>query len=177
MKRLGIAAILVAGLVIGIEGTLTLLRQWNVAATIEVQDSQSPTVSATATAIAALPTADGAGPAANSSTLLIGPEGTLLVRVNWDYRIGPRFPTTVVQAEVLDGQSKIVSSSKHSIDCSSSSLQCDGTVPMSLEFGVVDKKGTRSAWPPGEYTIRVTRSYIGYSPKVITERPLRVLSQ
>jgi hypothetical protein len=176
MKRLGIAAIIVVGLVIGIEGTLTVLRQWNVAAKIEAQNPQSPSVSATATAIAAA-----LGPAEAtalaSATLMIGPEGTVTVRVNWDYRIGPRFPMTVVQAEALDESSKIVALTKYTIDCGTSSLQCDGGVPISLEFGVVDKQGTRSAWPPGNYTIRVTRAYVGYDAKLVTERQLQVLSQ
>jgi hypothetical protein len=176
MKRLGIAAILVAGLVIGIEGTLTVLRQWNVAAKIEAHNPQSPSVSATATAIAASLSKEEATALA-SATLVIGPDGTVLVRVNWDYRIGPRFPMTVVQVEALDQSSKIVALTKYTIDCGTSSLQCDGTTPISLEHGVVDKKGTRSAWPPGDYTIRVTRAYVGYTPKVVSERQLQVLSQ
>jgi hypothetical protein len=176
MKRLGIAAVLIAGLVIGIEGMLTLLRQWNVAAKIEAHNPLSPSAAATATAVAAALSPEAAAALADS-TLMLGPDGTVVVQVNWDYRIGPRFPTTIVQAEALDASSKIVASTKYTIDCGSSSLQCDGATPISLEYGVIDTKGTRSAWPPGTYTIRVTRAYVGYSPKVVSERQLQVLSQ
>jgi hypothetical protein len=175
MKRLGLAVIIMAGLVFGIEGVLTLLRQRNIYVVIQVQDKQQvqfATPQATSEA-GALP----ATPEAKSKSLIMTPDGTLEVQVRWDYRIGPRFPVTVVRADVLNTNQDLVASESYTIDCGIEALECNGNTPLLLNFGIKDKAGTRAPWPDGEYSVLVIRTFVGFKPSVITKQTFQVAAQ
>jgi hypothetical protein len=170
-RRLGIAALVAAALVFGIEGILTILRQRNINVVIKVEDAQGVVV-APATESAATP-----DPQSDSSTLILDPDGRVVVNVRWDYKIGPRFPRTFVRAEALDQAGKVVAADRYTIDCGAASLECTGTTSMTLEYGVVEKAGTRATWPPGDYVVRVTRAFTELSSTLLVQQPIRVLSQ
>ncbi len=174
MKRLGIAAIVVAALVFGLEGILALLRQRNIDVTIQIESAlllatpeatQQPGSVATPAAQAA------------SSALIVDPNGRVLVALRWDYEIGPTFPRTVIHAQALDQAGKVVSSDQYTIDCGAASLNCAGAVSMSLDYGVQDKAGERAAWPAGDYTVQVTRAFTELNTTVIVRRALKVVAQ
>jgi hypothetical protein len=157
MKRLGLAVIIMAALVFGSESILTLLRQRNVNVSIEVKD-QKPD--------------DKPKP---GSIMTIAPDSTLLARVVWDYKIGPRFPDTIVHVDVTDqGTGKVVASNEYKIDCGMESLNCGGTTPLALDYGVQNREGTRAVWPAGEYRVQVTRTFVGFKPVPVIDMPLRV---
>ncbi|MCC7445949.1 MAG: hypothetical protein IT324_00965 [Anaerolineae bacterium] len=157
MKRLGLAVIVVAALVFGSESILALLRQRNVNVSIEVKDHQPD----------AKPNP--------GSIMTIVPDSALLARVVWDYKIGPRFPDTIVHVDVMDqGTGKVVASNEYKIDCGMESLNCGGTVPVALDYGVQNNQGTRAAWPAGDYRVQVTRTFVGFKPVSLINMPLRV---
>lgn len=153
---LGCFTLFVIVAIFSIEGVLTLLRQRNVIVTFEVH-SLNP--AATAIPVATPTTAPGATPNANASVLTITPDTTILVRAKWDYRIGPRFPDTVIRATVTDtATGKAVASAENTILCGTETIQCDGEYQLSLAYGVTGKTGTRVDWPAGSYTVVVTSS-------------------
>ncbi len=168
MKRLGIAVVVVAALVFGIEGVLALLRQRSISVVIRVEDAQGVATTPDP-ASAATPDPEGEG-----SGLTLDPGGRVVVNVRWDYRIGPRFPRTLIRAEALDQAGKVVSAEAYTVDCGSASLACTGTTSMALEYG---KPGTTAAWPAGNYVVRVTRAFTELSTTLLVQQPLRVLAE
>ena len=173
MKRLGLIAVLAGALVFGVEGVLSLLRQRNIDVTIQVESSlPMATPDATQESGVATPRAQD-----TSSTLLIDPNGRVLVALRWDYKIGPTFPQTVIRAQALDQAGKIISSDKYTINCGSASLGCSGSTSLSLDFGVMDKVGTKAAWPAGDYTVQVTRAFTELNTTILVRRPLKVVTQ
>src|SRR5579871_2633634 len=90
---LGCFVLIVIVAIFGIEGTLAVMRQRNVYVTLEVQ---SPGVAATGTPFATPTPVPGATPDPKLAVILVAPDQTLLIHAKWDYRIGPRFPDTLV---------------------------------------------------------------------------------
>ncbi len=163
MKRLGLAVIVVAAMIFGTESVLALLRQRNVTVVIEVKDQQPNA-----------PTPD-AAPPDRSGGMTIKPDSALVARVAWDYKIGPRFPETIVHANVTDrATGKIVASGEYKINCGTETLNCGGMTPVPLDFGVENNQGTRAAWPVGDYTVQVTRTFVGFKPVSLINMSLRV---
>jgi hypothetical protein len=153
---LGCFTLFVIVAIFSIEGVLTLLRQRNISATLELH-SLNPAATA---AVAATPTAaPGSTPVANLAILTITPDTTLVVHAKWDYRIGPRFPDTVIRAVVTDSATgKVVASDENTILCGPETIQCDGEYQLTPAYGVIGKTGTASNWPVGSYSIAVTSS-------------------
>jgi hypothetical protein len=171
VRRLALIAVVLAALVFGVEGVLALLRQRNINVTIQVESSL-PTPAPEATQ-----PGSGATPAANdtTSTLIIDPDGRVLVAVRWDYKIGPTFPQTVMRAQAFDQLGKAVASNTYTIKCGNASLGCSGAASLSLDFGVLDNVGTRAAWPAGDYTVQVTRAFTDLNTTVLLRRVLKVV--
>lgn len=189
-KRLGVIAVLLIVLIIAFEGSLTLLRRREVRASISVE-SRLPTRTPTPVGQVATPMPEGAPPEPTISALLMTDEGSVLVRVNWAYSIGPRFPLTTIHALAVNGSDQIVSSDRWQINCGDSTLSCDGTTLLMLRFGVkaaptgtpatatpASTPGTPNdgRWPRGEYTIIVTRAYQGFDPVEVTRERVVIAS-
>jgi hypothetical protein len=173
IRILSIAAIGVALAIFVVEGTLAQLRQRNLEVTIEITDAQGKiTTTLVAPSGAETPTA---APGAVPSVLTLKPDDSLRARVAWDYRIGPRFQITVVHAEVSRNDThEVVASDDYTIDCGSAPLQCQGATILLLDFAVKGDQGTRAPWPTGDYTLRVTRTYVGFKPVPLTSQPIRI---
>lgn len=171
-KRLGLIALLLVILIIGIEGTLTLLRKRDVSASIAVV-SQRPTATPTPLGQVSDATLDPA-----TVGLIMTDDGNVVVTATWAYSIGPRFPQTTIRAIAFDQANEIVASASQFVDCSASTLNCDGTTVLTLRYGEMaqpDSATTRTPqptlsatiaagrWPLGTYTILVTRAYEGFN--------------
>ncbi len=173
IRILSIAVLVVALAIFVVEGTLAQLRQRTLAITIEITDAQGKITSTlVAPTSAETPTS---APDAAPRTVSMKPDNSLRARVAWDYRIGPRFQVTVIHAEVSrNDTNEVVASDDYTIDCGSAPLQCQGSTILLLDFAVKGDQGTRAPWPTGDYTLRVTRTYIGFKPVPVTSQPIRV---
>jgi hypothetical protein len=170
IKRLGLAVVVVGVLVFGAEGILSLLRQRNIDVIVQVADSTA--ASATPAATSELSSSE-----AKPHVLAISPPGGVEILVRWNYRIGPRFPITVVRAEALDNNQQIVASDTFTIDCGNATLDCSGEHSLALYFRVKDSQGQRGLWPLGDYVLRITRAYADLSPAVLKTQPFEVAPQ
>lgn len=177
VKRLGLLTVLAIIFVFSIEGILTLLRQRNLDVTIYVTDANGNALNVTQ---ASTQTPEpGATPKPASTQLILKPENSLWVRVGWMYHIGPRFPETLINADVFDKDGQVVASNSYKIDCGSASLDCTGDYPLSLDYGVTtgaDRQKERKPWAIGEYTVQVSRTYVGFNPAVIKRQTILVTS-
>src|SRR5258708_28219419 len=172
---LGILVIIMIVLVLSVESTLAILRVWTVDVTVDVVDSRSgvlatkePTASPQATAQA---TAQGQAKE-QSAVLTIRPSNALVVHVHWDYRIGPRFPQTIVYAEVLDQSHVAITTDQYTIDCGSETLNCGGNDDLHLDYTgqpaqgkTPDPHAAHVDWPEGNYILHITRTYVGLKPQ------------
>jgi hypothetical protein len=159
---LGCFTLVVIVAIFSIEGILTLLRQRNISVTLEVH-SLNP--AATAAVVATPTAAPSSTPDAKLAVLTITPDTIILVHAKWDYRIGPRFPDTVVRATVTDTTTgKVVASDENTILCGPETIQCNGEYQLSLAYGVNGKTGSRTDWPVGSYTVVVTSSIADLKP-------------
>lgn len=167
---LGCFTLFVIVAIFSIEGALTLLRQRNVYVTLDVQ---SP--GATSTPFVAPTLAPGATPDAKLMDLTITPNQTLLIHAKWDYRIGPRFPDTVVHAEVTDlSTKKVVAYAEDTILCGAETIQCDGEYQLILSYGVTGTTGTRADWPAGNYLVVVTSRIADLKPTELLRRTFMI---
>ena len=160
MKRvgLGVLVVILIVLVFSAESILALMRTRNISAVIAVRDSntgQMATQQATADA------SKGQQP----SDIVISPDQQIGINATWDYRIGPRFPQTLIHADAQDSKGKIVAADDYTVNCGSDSLQCSGSQQLVLDYGVIDGKGTHAAWPEGNYMLHVSRTYTGFNPQ------------
>jgi hypothetical protein len=169
MKRLGLVAIVVALLVVGIEGTLALLRQRTISVTITLKDSMSGTATPAPAGVAT--------PDPAPTTLSLLSDGTVLAHVTWTYHIGPRFPLTNIRAVVFDEKQQPVAADTYKLDCGSATIDCTGTAALSLNYGVQDKTGTRTLWPLGTYTLLVTRAYADLNATQLEQRTFEVVGR
>ena len=172
---LGILVIIMIVLVFSAESILAIMRVRTVDVTVDVVDSRSgavatqePTASLPATAQAT----DQGQPKAQSAVLTIRPSNALVVHVHWDYRIGPRFPQTIVYAEVLDQSNVAIVTDQYTIDCGSETLNCGGNDDLRLDYTgppaqgkSPDQYAAHVDWPEGDYTLHVTRTYVGLKPQ------------
>ncbi len=169
IRILSIAVIVVAVAIFVVEGTLAQLRQRNLDVTFEITDTQGK-VTATIVAPSGAQTAT-----IVPGVLIFKPDNSLRAHIAWDYRIGPRFQVTIVHAEVVrNGTGEVVAADDYTIDCGSAPLECHGSTMLLLDFAVKGDKGTRAPWPAGDYTLRVTRTYVGFSPMLLASQAIRV---
>jgi hypothetical protein len=151
---LGLLVILIGACVFGTEAVFAVLRVRDIRAAVELRDLNGAEIVA--------PTAEPNAPTPDPNSIVntLPSDGTLTVKAIWNYRIGPTFPQTRVVAEVRDvATNKVVAQNQYLIDCGSASLDCTGSYPIALEYGVQNQVGTRAAWPIGSYKLHVTRSF------------------
>ncbi|MBX3063115.1 MAG: hypothetical protein KF726_09070 [Anaerolineae bacterium] len=180
-RTLAIIGVVGVLLVIGIEGTLTLLRKRIITASISVE-SDLPTPTPTPTGA---PTQEGT-PDPQLSALTMGADGIVIAEVTWNYAIGPRFPVTIVHASALDSQNQVVASDQHVIDCGRDTLSCAGTITFRLLYGVIADTSatgtpaptpTSTEWSPGTYTVLITRAYVGFNAVEVARENIFVAAQ
>jgi hypothetical protein len=172
IRRLGIIAVVLAVSIFGVELALSVLRERSIS--INVRAEGTPPSVASAAVEGDAPPAPGEAQS-DVGSLLVSPQGAVVVDIVWRYRIGPRFPITTLRAEVADGEGQIVAAEQFTIDCAGSgSMQCDGEMPLILRFGVRDGEGEAGAWPVGAFTLRVMRTYAGIAPTTLVDRPVIV---
>jgi hypothetical protein len=170
MKRVGLG-VLVVGMIVLVfstEGILALMRTRNINVLVEVRDSNTGQV-ATQQATAE------AGKGQQSADVVIAPEQHIAIKATWDYRIGPRFPQTLIHADAQDSKGKVVAADDYTVNCGSEPLQCSGSDELVLDYGVIDGKGTHANWPEGDYTLHVSRTYTGFNPQdLLSARAIHV---
>lgn len=167
IKRLGLPIALLIAAILSIEVTLTVLRQRNIEVTFSAHS---------AALLAAEPeAASEVSVGADDPVLLLAPDGELAVTVNWSYQIGPRFPTTFVQARVQNERGEIVAEEALSITCRNP-LGCNGNQTLALRYGVREAGDQAEAWALGRYVVQVTRAYSGQAPVEISSRRLTVIN-
>ncbi len=175
VRRLAIIAVVLAVSIFGVELVLSVLRQRTLDVVVRVE---GPPPSVASEAVVGSPTPVPGEPASAVGSLLVSPQGIVIVDVAWRYRIGPRFPITILRAEISDSLGAVVASDELTINCDAAgSLQCDGDHPLALRFGNLDVGeggDAASLWPVGEYRLRVTRSFAGISPATLVDRPVIV---
>lgn len=167
MKRLGLAVVIVGVLVFGVEGILSLLRQRTIDVIVQVENSSSANATPAATR-------EPSSSAPQPRVLTISPLDGVEILVKWNYRIGPRFPITIVRAEALDDKQQIVASDTFRIDCGNETLDCSGERPLALYFRVKESQGQRGLWPLGNYVLRVTRAYADLNATLLKTQPFEV---
>jgi hypothetical protein len=164
-RTLAIAAVVVGLLVFCSEVTLALVRSRSIDVTFGTgagSASATPDVAATPDA-------------AKSSVLTIKAIEPLNVTVKWNYRIGPRFPVTVIRAEAISpSDNHIAASEEYTIDCGAEALQCSGEHLFELHYGVKDKQGTPLPWPLGDYLVQVSQHYSNLQSSPLRSQPFKV---
>ena len=180
MKRAGLLiGVLVCG-VLAFELTMTFLRQRTVSITIRTTGSAVTVPTPFPLTGDATPTpipedARQIGESNVGSTIFIARDGVVLLDVTWDYRIGPRFPPTLIRADVTDGQGGIVAAHSHTITCDQvNALACSGVATISLTFNEQDGVGEGGLWQTGRYMLNITRAYAGLRPEIILRREVTV---
>jgi hypothetical protein len=178
-----LGAVLIALVVFGSEVVLSGLR------TRTIRVSYSVDVRFTPTPIpAGIPTAiPSETPELGRPTPTITPTPTFLfvaageamvINVNWDYRIGPRFQKVIVRA-TAKLQDRQVAQSATTIDCGSEIMQCSGTSQIALNYTVPDaasQSGVRIVpWPAGDYTVLIEQSAGGLTYTRLAETSFRVV--
>jgi hypothetical protein len=113
--------------------------------------------------------------AETGGSVRISPEGYVVVDAAWQYRIGPRFPTTTVRAQITDEAGTVVASDAHTFTCEGDTLNCTGNHTFSLRYGLQDGAGSAQTWPVGTYTVQVTRANTDRTSAVVVARELQVI--
>lgn len=177
-RRAGLIAFVLVIVVFGSELTLSQLRRRDITVSVQV-NTATPSASATQSAaptVTPAPDQPAVTPTPGPAVLIIAPNDQLLINVQWNYKIGPRFPRTVVRAtSKIDGRS--VGEAQVVIDCGSALLDCSGSQPIRLNYTV---SGTGSSaqtvpWPVGDYVVVIERSVgeLQYTPIQQTEFHVR----
>jgi hypothetical protein len=178
MKRLGLLiGLLVAG-VFALELGLAALRSRDLQIAVTVTGSAVPVEAIPTPDPKITPTPQPSGQAPRAASLFMNNDGALVVNINWNYRIGPSFPNTIVRAEVLDSQTQmILASNTYTIVCPrSDTLSCVGNASFEVLFGVRDGEGQRAPYPRGSYEVKVSRNYGGLAVSTLSTRELVVLN-
>lgn len=190
---LGILVIIMIVLVFSTESILAILRVRTVDITVDILDArtgavatQEPTAAAGSQATAQATDKAGGQPKEQAAVLTIRPGNALVVHAHWDFRIGPRFPQTIVYAEVLDQSHTAIATDQFTIDCGSETLNCGGDHDLRLDYTGKTPQATASNpqvtstnpdstptvqraphidWPEGDYILHVTRTYVGLKPQ------------
>jgi hypothetical protein len=190
---LGVLVIVMIVIVFSTEGILAILRVRTVDVTVDILDArtgvlatQEPTAAAGSQATAQATDQTGGQPKAQAAVLTIRPSNALVVHAHWDFRIGPRFPQTIVYAEVLNQAHTAIATDQYTVDCGSETLNCSGDQDLRLDYTgsitqatpnnpqstPVNSDGTSTAkhaphvdWPEGDYILHITRTYVGLKPQ------------
>src|SRR5258707_12298759 len=114
MKRvgLGVLVVIMIALVLSAESILALMRTRNISVVIEVRDSNTGQVATQQG------TAD-ASKGQQAADVVIAPEQQIAINTTWDYRIGPRFPQTLIHAEAQDSKGKVIADDDYTVNCGS----------------------------------------------------------
>jgi len=165
---LGCFTVFVIVCIFAIEGTLALLRQRTVVASVEIQNAAGLTVTPTPQ-----PTAEAGSnssgsaqttPASKSTPLVLAADEILVVHVRWAYHIGPRFPDTSVAAVLQDSKGQVVATASYIIQCGAETIDCNGDQPLPLKYGIKDGSGTAEIWPADTYTLDVSSAIADLKP-------------
>jgi hypothetical protein len=141
---LGMAVVLAFIVVFGTEGIFALLRRRDVTANITIVDANTKT---------ATPGPTPSGPAPVTAVVMLA-DGTVMIHIDWNYHIGPRFPTTNIQTDVKDKDGVIVASDTFTIDCGNATLDCTGSTDRAIH-------APKNTWPSGDYNVNVAYIYVG----------------
>ncbi len=161
-------------LVFGTEATLATLRRRDVIIHLNVYNPNALVTQTPAASPAAGPT-----PSATPvpAILSLAPTDRLIVDVQWNYHIGPRFPQTVIHATVLIDD-RNVAEGQVNIDCGTAVIDCIGDHALTLAYTIPDTgtgKGSQTVdWPVGSYTVTVDRSDGGLRPVSIAKYDFQV---
>jgi len=179
--RLAVIAVLVALFVFGSEVVLSSLRSRNLSVAFETNLRFTPTPLPVGTQPTATPTRNPdatATPIPQVVFLKAGDE--ILVRVTWDYRIGPRFQRVILGASANNGD-RAVAQATAAIDCGAAILSCSGTTLIPLTYEIPDPNAASGSvgipWPVGEYKVLVEQSAGGLKYTTIQEKLFRVQAQ
>lgn len=190
-QRLGLALVLVILIVFGSEFTLSTLRRRTIQVSLRV--NAAPMFPASGTAVAAgaagaaptltpTPTDVPSQPAPTKTpgpaVVSITPRDQLLVDVQWNYRIGPRFQRATVHA-IASIQNRVVAEGSVLIDCGSAVLECSGTNLIALNYTVPDTGNTGSGsqtvdWPVGDYVLIVESQIAELTPMPLQQMAFQV---
>ena len=172
--RRGVIVLMVIVLVdVSIEATLATMRRRDVVLSIAINNpAATPTVT---------PNVQAAGTPQPTATpvpekFTLKPSDRLTLSVQWNYHIGPRFPSTVIHAEALIDDRNIAEG-QVSIDCGAAIIDCIGTSEIQLAY-TIPASGTTAAqsidWPVGNYNVIVDRSDGGLNPVTIKQYQFNV---
>ena len=172
---LGCFTLVVIVLIFSLEATLAVLRQRNLDVTLEINSLVQTATPQAAPDVGPTPTlAPGTTPQPKTVVLNLDPSATLIVHVKWDFRIGPRFPDTFVQAQVTDRNNQIVASSTNTVLCGNESIHCSGEFPLTLNYGLKGDQGAKSNWQLGDYLLVVTSGIADLRPTEKLRQPFTV---
>lgn len=187
MRRLAIAAVVLALLIFGVEFTLSTLRTRTIAISFETAlkftptplPPEVPTLTPTRT-----PDPRKEQPTATATPLIpfLAPGDAMIVNARWDYRIGPRFQRVTIKASArIPDREQPVAENSAVIDCGSELFNCMGTVAIALNYQLPDASaqgGLRAIpWPLGEYTVTVEQSAGGLKYTELQKVVFRVRAQ
>jgi len=181
VKRLGVLIFVLVIVVFGTEATLARLRRRDVTVHVSVNAALAPTPVGTliGTAIPATATPDPLTPTLTPTPgpliLNVSPADQVIVDVQWDYSIGPRFPHTVIHASALIS-GRDVADGEVRIDCGTAAMSCKGSQQIALRYTIPDvgSGSQQIGWPPGDYKVAIDRSEGGLTPLRIQETTFRV---
>ncbi len=185
-QRLGLVLVLLILIVFGSEFTLSALRRRTIqvslrvntapplpaSGTVALEGTAAPTIMPTPTEVPGQPTQTKTpAPALVSIT----PRDQLLVDVQWNYRIGPRFQRATVHA-VASIQNRAVAEGSVLIDCGNAVLECNGSGLISLNYTVPDTgSGVQKVdWPLGDYVLMVESQVADLAPMPLQQMAFQV---
>jgi len=157
--------------------------------------TQEPTAAAGSAATAQATSQAGGQSKDQAAVLTIRPGNALVVHTHWDFRIGPRFPQTIVYAEVLNQSHAAIATDQYTIDCGSETLNCGGDDDLRLDYtGPTPQNAPNNVqatpsnpdstptvqraphvdWPEGDYILHITRTYVGLKPQDLLNESFHV---
>jgi hypothetical protein len=142
-KQLGLLFVGLATIIIVFEGSLTLLRARNIEVGVRSESGETTTT---------------------IEQVIVEPERPLLIDVMWDYRIGPRFPQTIVRAEARNLNGDVIASDEYIIDCGTAAVTCTGSATIEM----LPDNDTQT-WEIGQYSLKVERSMAGLNYLILDD--------
>lgn len=177
MKRIALLVVVVIIGAVGVELALNLLRQRSLEIQVRAEGTQPTLPQSTSEGDPGSASNGAPQDSSELGTVFLSTESALVVDVIWNYRIGPRFPKTVIRVEVQDKTGQVVAADGYTIECvQENALECSGKQSLALHFKAQDDAEAQSQWQLGEYNLKVTRAYATLKPEVILTRPLVVIN-
>lgn len=177
MKRIALFVLVMIVGAVGFELALNLLRQRSLEIQVRAEGTQPTLPQATPEGDSGSASDGAPQDPSQLGAVFLSTENALVVDVIWNYRIGPRFPKTVIRVEVQDKTGQVVAADGYTIECvQENALECSGKQSLALRFKAQDAADDRLPWQLGEYDLKVTRAYATLKPEVILTRPLVVIN-